>query len=79
MRCLPPADCCLLGDAVLIVAAALAWHLTRRKAARISKELELASTSDNSPSDLSKFSDLERGVYIGVNSNGSGTGVIRCA
>ena len=65
--------------AVLMVGVALACRMTRRRAARISKELELtASTSDNSPSDLSKFSDLERGVYMDkLGSNGSGTGVVR--
>ena len=64
---------------MLVLAAALACHLARRKATRVSKELELASTSDNSPSDLSKFSDLERGgAYMEKQgSHGSGSAVVR--
>lgn len=60
-----------------VLFATLAYlHLSRRKA-RTAKELEFtASTSDNTPSELSKFSDLERGVYMEKSSN-TGSSVVR--
>ena len=56
----------------------LVYLHTSRRRARISKELEFAtSTSDNSPSELSKFSDLERGVYMDKLGTGSSGGIVR--
>ncbi len=50
--------------------------VSRRRAVRRGKELELvSSTSDNSPSELSKVSDLERGVDM--QKLASATGVTR--
>ena len=52
-------------------------YLHHARKARIARELELTvSVSDNSPSDLSKFSDLERGGYTQQSSN-AGSGVVR--
>ena len=57
-----------------MLGAVLAYMaVSRRRAVRRGKELEFTSSvSDNSPSELSKFSDLERGVDMQKLANATG-------